>query len=177
MRPTRLTVALMSLVLLAGCAAASPQPARALPTATIALPSPAPSVTLAPVPAATTVGPASCPPTHDDGVSPTYKPDSPVRVVVGRGHVLTGVVLSSRNCAPIPNAKLELWPEQAGKGHPEEQRATIYTNEQGLYRFECNPPEHIHMRISAPGYRTIGVNNYHPEGQSEGELDIALLPQ
>jgi protocatechuate 3,4-dioxygenase beta subunit len=119
----------------------------------------------------------SCKPTLDDGVSPSYKPDTPERTVVGQGHVLTGVVLSGLDCKPIPDAKLEFWPEEQGLGHPDASRATFFTDQNGRYRFECNPPEHIHMRISAPGYRTIGVNSYHPEGKSVGTFDIVLMPE
>jgi protocatechuate 3,4-dioxygenase beta subunit len=118
----------------------------------------------------------TCSPTFDDGLSPSYKPDTPVRSVVGHGHVLTGVVLSSRDCQPIPNAKLEFWPEIEDKGHPEEQRAMLYTDSEGRYRFECDQPEHIHMRISAPGFRTLANNSYHPEGQPEGVFNIVLVP-
>jgi protocatechuate 3,4-dioxygenase beta subunit len=90
---------------------------------------------------------------------------------------LTGVVLSSRDCQPIARAQLELWPEEGSLGHPDTSRATLFTDEDGRYRFECNPPEHIHMRISAPGFRTIGVNSYHPDGQATGTLDIVLAPE
>jgi protocatechuate 3,4-dioxygenase beta subunit len=119
----------------------------------------------------------SCESTLDDGVSPSYKPDAPERSVVGHGHVVTGVVLSSVDCKPIANAKLEFWPEEEGLGHPDSSRATFFTDLEGRYRFECNLPEHIHMRISAPGYRTIGVNSYHPEGRPEGTLDVVLEPE
>jgi protocatechuate 3,4-dioxygenase beta subunit len=101
----------------------------------------------------------------------------PVRSSVGSGHVLSGVVRSSSDCAPIANAMLELWPEIEGQGHPDEQRATVFTDSQGRYSFECDMPEHIHMRISAPGYRTIGQNSYHPNGQAEGTFDIVLEPE
>jgi protocatechuate 3,4-dioxygenase beta subunit len=120
---------------------------------------------------------SSCTPTLDDGVSPSYKPETPERNVVGKGHVLTGVVRSSVDCQPIANAKLEFWTEEAGLGHPDSSRATFFTDQEGSYRFECNPPEHIHMRISAPGYRTIGVNSYHPSGSTEGFLEIVLIPE
>jgi len=120
---------------------------------------------------------SSCTPTLDDGVSPSYKPDAPERTVVGQGHVLTGVVRSSDGCQPIPHAKLEFWPEEAGLGHPDSSRATFFTDENGGYHFESNPPEHIHMRISAHGYRTIGVNSYHPEGKTKGTFDIVLMPE
>jgi protocatechuate 3,4-dioxygenase beta subunit len=119
----------------------------------------------------------TCQPTVDDGVSPSYKPDTPERTVVGHGHVVAGVVLSSVDCQPIANAKLEFWPEESGLGHPDLSRATFFTDQDGQYRFECNLPEHIHMRISAPGYRTIGVNSYHPEGKAEGIFDIVLEPE
>jgi len=119
----------------------------------------------------------SCPPSLDDGVSPSYEPDAPTRTVVGHGHVVTGVVLSSLDCQPIANAGLEFWPEEAGLGHPDSSRATFHTDENGRYRFECNQPEHIHMRISAPGYRTIGVNSYHPDGAAEGIFDLVLEPE
>jgi protocatechuate 3,4-dioxygenase beta subunit len=119
----------------------------------------------------------SCEPTFDDGVSPSYVPNAPERDVVGKGHVLTGIVLSSLDCQPIAHARLEFWPEEDGLGHPDSSRATLYTDEAGRYRFECNPPDHIHMRISAEGYRTIGVNSYHPNGQAEGTFDIVLQPE
>lgn len=90
--------------------------------------------------------------------------------------MLTGVVWSSSDCRPIAGATLELWPEETGKGHPDPKRATLTTDQQGHYSYECNPPEHIHMRISAPGYRTIGVNSYHPDGKATGTFDIVLEP-
>jgi protocatechuate 3,4-dioxygenase beta subunit len=88
--------------------------------------------------------------------------------------VVTGVVLSSTDCRPIAHAKLEFWPEEQGLGYPDSSRATFFTDQDGSYRFECNLPDHIHMRISAEGYRTIGVNSYHPNGQAEGILDIVV---
>jgi len=118
-----------------------------------------------------------CEPTNDDGVSPSYQPNTPVRSVVGHGHVLSGTVQSSDDCMPIANAKLELWPEENNQGHPDSSRATLFSDQDGHYRFECNLPDHIHMRISAPGYRTIGVNSYHPNGQAAGTFDIVLVPE
>jgi protocatechuate 3,4-dioxygenase beta subunit len=120
---------------------------------------------------------SSCRPTLDDGVSPSYQPGAPERTVVGQGHIVTGVVLSNTDCLPIPNAKLEFWPEEEGLGHPDSSRATFFADQNGSYRFECNLPEHIHMRISAPGYRTIGVNSYHPNGSASGTFDIVLEPE
>lgn len=119
----------------------------------------------------------TCKLTLDDGLSPSYKPNAPFRSVVGHGHILSGVVLSSRDCKPIANAQIELWTEYAGRGHPDEARATLFTDSLGRYRFECDLPEHIHMRISAPGYIPIAQNSYHPEGQAEGTFNIVLASQ
>ena len=111
-----------------------------------------------------------CTPTIDDGVSPSYKPDAPVRSSVGHGHVLTGVVRSSLDCAPIANARLELWPEYPGKDHPDEAWATVFTDSAGRYQFECDPPDHIHMRISAQGYRTLGTEQLSSEWASRRDV-------
>jgi protocatechuate 3,4-dioxygenase beta subunit len=120
---------------------------------------------------------AICIPTIDDGLSPSYEAGSPLRTSVGQGHILTGTVRSSRDCSPISNARVELWPEYLGQGHPDEARSTVVTDSLGNYSFESNPPEHIHMRISAAGFVTIAQNSYHPEGQPEGTFDIVLVPE
>lgn len=138
----------------------------------------APARQTSPTPTAkATIKSHSCQPTLDDGVSPSYRPDTPERTVVGKGHVITGVVLSGADCQPIANVKLEFWPEVGDLGHPDSERATFYTDQEGRYRYECDMPDHIHMRVSAPGYKTIGVNSYHPQGRPTGTFDIVLEPE
>jgi hypothetical protein len=89
-----------------------------------------------------------------DALSPAYRPGAPVRSVVG----------------------VELWPEIAGQGHPDGQRATVLTAADGGYRFQSDPPEHIHMLVSAEGFEPLASNRYHPEGRAEGRFDILLTP-
>jgi protocatechuate 3,4-dioxygenase beta subunit len=167
---------ILALLLLVICGQTVPPPTQ---TAAPVVPTPtAPFVPSPTIPQVASQTPSmTCTPTMDDGLSPSYKPDAPVRAIVGQGHVLTGVVRSSRDCAPVANAQLELWPEIAGQGHPDEARATIFTDSEGRYRFECAMPEHIHMRISAPGFRTLAQNSYHPDGAAEGTFDIVLVPE
>lgn len=169
-------VVIFSLVVVSACQGTAP---TSTPADVIRFTSPAPAAS-SPAPEASptreTPSP-SCVPTHDDEVSPSYKPNTPVRSVVGHGHVLTGVVLSSKDCRPIAHAQLEFWPEEGTLGHPDSSRATLFTEEDGRYRFECNPPDHIHMRISATGFHTIGVNSYHPNGRATGTLDMVLVPE
>jgi len=157
-----LLVLVLAAALAAGCDR-SPAPA----------PSP-PSAAPAPGPAA----PGSCGAGdgEPDTLSPSYRPGAPVRAVVGHGHVLTGTVRSARDCAPIAGARVELWPEIAGKGHPDDQRATVLTGPDGRYRFQSDPPEHIHMLVSADGFEPVASNRYHPEGRAAGRFDVVLPP-
>ena len=150
-------IAVLILIPLAGCGGSG-----ASPTAT---------------PVQTEATKLHCAPTFGDALSPSYKPDASLRSIVGHGHVLTGVVRSSEGCAPIANVKLELWSEEAGRGHPDAYRATLFTDNAGVYRFECNPTDHIHMRISAEGYQGIASNAYHTEGKPTGTFDIVLQPE
>jgi Carboxypeptidase regulatory-like domain len=154
----RLLLVLLAAVLAAGCDRAAPAP-------------PAP-------PAAAPAAAGACAAGYEepDTLSPSYRPGAPVRAVVGQGHVLTGTVRSSRDCAPVAGARVELWPEIAGQGHPDSQRATVLTAADGGYRFQSDPPEHIHMLVSAQGFEPVASNRYHPEGRAAGRFDILLTP-
>jgi hypothetical protein len=142
-------------------------------------PGPSPSRSTA-APAAAPAAPSrgSCAAGYEepDTLSPSYRPGAPVRAVVGTGHVLTGTVRSARDCAPIAGARVELWPEIAGKGHPDDQRATVLTGSDGGYRFQSDPPEHIHVLVSADGFEPVASNRYHPEGRATGRFDVVLPP-
>jgi hypothetical protein len=136
-------------------------------------PSPPPPPSRAAPPAA-----ASCGAGHEaaDALSPSYRPGAPVRSVVGQGHVLTGTVRSRGDCAPVAGARVELWPEIAGQGHPDGQRAIVITAADGGYRFQSDPPAHIHMLVSAEGFEPLASNRYHPEGRAAGRFDVLLAP-
>jgi protocatechuate 3,4-dioxygenase beta subunit len=154
-------VLLLGAVPAAGCDRAGPAPPVTPPAATAA-------------PAAAACGAGGF--EEPDTLSPTYRPGAPARSVVGQGHVLTGTVRSRRDCAPVARARVELWPEIAGQGHPDSQRATVLTGPDGRYRFQSDPPEHIHMLVSAEGFEPLASNRYHPEGRAAGRFDILLTP-
>ena len=128
-----------------------------------------------------TVKRSQCSATHDDSDSGPasgagFSPEAPLRQVVGKGHIVTGMVLSAADCSPIAGVKVETRPEIGG-AHPDDQRATLYTDATGSYRFESLFPEHIHMRITAHGFRQILDNGYHTSpGQTAGTHDIVLVP-
>jgi hypothetical protein len=127
--------------------------------------------------------PQPCAPTQPDMLGPFYTPDAPVRQKVGAGYVLTGVVRSTRDCGPIPRARIEFWLTGPGGEYGDDYRATIFTGPAGEYRFESNPPRpyagrppHIHIRVSAEGYRTLVTQHYPQEGAKAATFDLVLVP-
>jgi hypothetical protein len=123
--------------------------------------------------------PGTCAATHDDSDNDSgrfFSPLTPERQVVGRGLVLTGRVLSSANCAPIAGVRLEMRPE-VNNDHPASQHAALYTDAEGRYRLESDFPHHIHMKVSAHGFRQIFTNLYHTmPGKAVDTFDIVLVP-
>ena len=124
-----------------------------------------------------------CEPTPADYLGPYYKPDAPMRSSVGRGHVLEGVVISSADCSPVADARIEFWLTNPDGLYDDDHRATLYSGGIGKYRFESNfppgysfRPPHIHIRISADGFKTLATQYYPDEGRTMGIFDIVLVP-
>ncbi len=129
------------------------------------------------------VGAATCMPTEEDALGPFYKPDAPMRTSVGKGYVLQGVVRSARDCAPVPGAMIELWLAATDGDYDDSHRATIMTDASAAYRFESNVPPyyygrppHIHLRVSAKGFRTLVTQHYPSKGAADAVFDIVLIP-
>ena len=126
---------------------------------------------------------AKCKPTPSDYLGPFYKAGAPVRASVGKGYELRGVVKSSADCAPIANAGIELWLTNPEGDYADDHRATTYSDDTGAYSFESNFPPgysgrlpHIHIRISAKGFKTLATQHYPEIGQSAGRFDLVLVP-
>jgi hypothetical protein len=126
---------------------------------------------------------ASCAPTEEDAEGPYYKPNAPVRSSVGKGYVLQGVVRSSRDCSPLPGARVELWLAGPAGGYDDAYRATIITDASGAYRFESNVPPpyydrppHIHLKVSAKGFSGIVTQHYPVAGRNAAIFDVVLVP-
>lgn len=128
--------------------------------------------------------PTPCTPTRPDALGPFYQPGAPVRNKVGEGFRLHGVVRSSRDCGPLPGAQIEFWLAGPDGRYGDAYRATVIADGQGAYTFESHfppsyggRPPHIHIRVSAPGHRTL-VTQYYPQpGQTEGAFDLVLIPE
>jgi protocatechuate 3,4-dioxygenase beta subunit len=116
-------------------------------------------------------------------LGPYYEPNAPVRTSVGSGYVLSGFVLAAGGCEPVPDARIEFWLANPEGEYDEAHRATVFAGERGRYRFESNVPvsyggrpPHIHIRVTAPGYRNLVTQHYPDAGQTQATFDLVLRP-
>ncbi len=128
--------------------------------------------------------PAACPPTTPDMLGPFYKPDAPARAVTGQGLVVSGTVRSARGCGPLPGARLEWWSADGRGAYQDELRATQRTAGDGAYRYETiapgrypGRPPHLHVKVSAPGHRTLVTQVYPRDGQRAIATDFVLVAE
>ncbi len=117
------------------------------------------------------------------GLGPYYESDAPLRSSVGKGYNLAGAVMSSTDCSPIANARIEFWLTNSAGSYDDDHRATIFSDGTGEFSFESNfppgysgRPPHIHIRISAEGFKTLATQHYPDDVQTAGEFDIVLVP-
>jgi protocatechuate 3,4-dioxygenase beta subunit len=129
-------------------------------------------------------GTADCKPTQPDMLGPFYEPGAPVRTSVGSGYVLSGTVLATEECKPIPNAHIEFWLANPSGEYDDAHRATVLAGKRGEYRFKSNVPvsyggrpPHIHVRVRAPGYGELVTQHYPERGQRKANFDLVLLAQ
>lgn len=123
-----------------------------------------------------------CRPTAPDALGPFYEPGAPVRSKVGSGYVLSGRVLAARTCRAIPRARIELWLVNRQGEYDDAHRATVLAGRRGGYRFESNRPPgyqgrppHIHIRVSARGFRTL-VTQHYPRGtRTRATMNLVLV--
>jgi protocatechuate 3,4-dioxygenase beta subunit len=125
-----------------------------------------------------------CPPTPADSEGPFYEPNAPMRSSVGQGYLLAGAVRSAKDCSDIPAAKIEFWLAGPNGAYDDEHRATVLTDSSGRYVFESNfPPKytfrppHIHIRVTAEGFRTLVTQHYPEKGSSKGVLELVVIPK
>ena len=125
-----------------------------------------------------------CNPTEPDIMGPFYKPGAPERSSVGKGYILSGMVRSFKDCLPIEDAKIEFWLTGPDGHYDDKHRASVYTDSSGMYGFESNfpvnyggRPAHIHIRVSAEGFRPLVTQHYPQQGTSRYSYDLILIPE
>jgi protocatechuate 3,4-dioxygenase beta subunit len=140
-------------------------------------------VALAPVSLASAQS-TSCAPTAPDMLGPFYKPDAPERSVTGHGLVVRGTVRSAKGCTPVPGARLEWWSADTRGEYRDELRATQKSGSDGAFSYETvapgrypGRPPHVHVKISAPGHRTLVTQVYPRDGQRAIATDFVLLAE
>ena len=114
-------------------------------------------------------------------MGPFYEPNAPFRSQVGSGYVLSGRVLAVEGCLPISGAMIEFWLANPTGDYDDDHRASMTSDNQGSYRFEtpvpvpyAGRPPHIHIKVSAQGYRTLVTQHYPEDGYDRGEFDLVL---
>jgi protocatechuate 3,4-dioxygenase beta subunit len=123
-----------------------------------------------------------CRPTPPDALGPFYEPGAPVRSSVGTGYVLSGRVLAARTCRAIPRARIEFWLANPQGEYDDAHRATIFASRRGAYRFQSNKPPsyesrppHIHIRVTARGYRTLVTQHYPRASRVSAVFNLVLV--
>jgi protocatechuate 3,4-dioxygenase beta subunit len=122
-----------------------------------------------------------CRATAPDSLGPFYEPGAPVRSRVGTGYVLRGRVLSAASCLPIRRARIEFWLVNEQGEYDDAHRATVLARTDGRYRFESNRPigyasrpPHIHVRVTARGYRALVTQHYPRAGRARAVFNLVI---
>jgi hypothetical protein len=124
----------------------------------------------------------ACQPTRTDMLGPFYESGAPVRDKVGEGYLLNGEILSAVNCSPIRGALIEFWMAGPDGDYTDDYRAVVYSGEDGSFHFESHfpppysgRPPHIHIRVTAEGYRELVTQHYPQNGTAEADFDLVLV--
>lgn len=126
----------------------------------------------------------TCAPTPWDEIGPFYRPNAPVRNIIGRGYLLSGTVKSASDCAPVVNARIEIWQAGPDGNYHDSLRATLLTDWRGRYRLETSVPapygrrpSHIHILVDAKGFEGIITQHYPKQGERSAVMDLVLVPE
>lgn len=125
---------------------------------------------------------SACAPTRPDALGPFYEPNAPERSATGRGLVVSGVVRSTRGCAPLAAAAIEWWSANARGDYDGEHRASQRADGSGRYRYETTfpgrypgRPPHLHVRVTAPGHKPLVTQLYPAPRQTHIDADFVLI--
>lgn len=132
--------------------------------------------------AASSIAQPTCIPTRPDAEGPFYKPNAPERASTGRGLVVSGTVRSASGCGPLAGARIEWWSVNPRGSYDDDHRATQRADGDGHFRYETDfpvryygRPPHLHVRLTAPGHRTLITQLYPTPGQTSLAADFVLV--
>ena len=126
----------------------------------------------------------ACRPTPSQGAGPFQSNHAPAprRSRIGRGHVLTGLVLRYPDCARVSAAVVELWQESPNGRYDRRGHASVITSRTGTFRFEGPVPPsdfgrpHIHVYVSGGEYEEVVTTYVLRPGERRGRITIVLVP-
>jgi protocatechuate 3,4-dioxygenase beta subunit len=100
---------------------------------------------------------------------------------VGTGYTLTGTVRAAGTCRAIRRARIEFWLANPRGEYDDAHRATVIASRAGRYRFTSNRPvpyggrpPHIHVRVTARGFRPLVTQHYPRAEQTRARFDLVL---
>src|SRR5262249_50849869 len=122
---------------------------------------------------------STCAPTRADGLGPFYEPNALERDHSGQGLVISGTVRSARDCSPLSGAVIEWWSANPRGDYDQEHRATQHVRADGSYQYTTDSPgrypgrpPHVHVRVTAPGHRTLVTQIYPQQAQTALSVDL-----
>jgi protocatechuate 3,4-dioxygenase beta subunit len=132
---------------------------------------------------ASTATPA-CAPTSPDSLGPFYEPNAPGRDSTGQGLIVSGIVRSARDCHALGEARIEWWSANSHGDYDVAHRATQQASTDGHYRYTTDfpgrypgRPPHLHVRVTAPGHRTLVTQVYPQQAHTALTVDLVLTPE
>ncbi len=124
---------------------------------------------------------ADCLPTPGMTAGTHQKENVPNKVNISKGVVVSGRILSARDCKPISKARVQHWQAAESGEYEDRLRAYLLADDQGRYRFETEWPNlqipHIHFRVHAPGHRGLDTQWVGGERAKQINFDIVLAPE
>ena len=124
-----------------------------------------------------------CPATAADALGPFYVEGAPERARTGDGLAVEGQVRSTADCRPLAGARIEWWSANASGAYDDAHRASQVTDGEGRYRYVTDMPGkypgrpvHLHVKITAPGHKTLVTQLYPKTGQRAITFDFVLPP-
>ena len=123
---------------------------------------------------------AECRPTPSQTIGTHYEPEKAVRQDgdLGEGFVMSGRVISARDCKPLANVKITHWQVGEAGRYLDRFYAWRMSDEHGAYRFETEWPNlatpHIHFIVTAAGYEILETQWVGSRRRDTIEFDMVL---
>jgi protocatechuate 3,4-dioxygenase beta subunit len=125
---------------------------------------------------------ATCQPTVTDAGGPFGQGEPPIRATIGKGLILTGVVLDT-SCRPVPRARVQFWQSSKDGVYKTSGSATVITDKGGHFRFQTRfptqyegLPPHIHVRVDAADFQELVTRFVPAAGTHHGTIRLVLMP-